>query len=83
MRDKIISALTFLIWVLGAILLSGGFFAGIAVMSDPSGGFFKGIFVMLIAVIYAILTLGFYFIASGIYENTRRTAAAVDKLANR
>ncbi len=84
MRDKIINSLSTVIWIFSILILLGGLIGGVAVMANPyQGGFLPGLIVIVGAVIYAILILGFYFMQLGIYEHTKRTAEAVEKLANR
>lgn len=83
MRDSIIKSLNFLVWLLGAIIFLAGLISGVAIMSLPQGGFLQGLMVIIGAAIYAILTLGFYFIAVGIYDHTKRTADATERMANR
>lgn len=84
MREKIIRSLSTVVWIFSILMLLGGLIGGVAVMANPyRGGFFPGLMVIVGTVIYAILILGFYFMQLGVYEHTKRTAEAVEKLANR
>lgn len=47
------------------------------------GGPLAGLFVLIGGGIYLLMIFGFLYLGLGIYQNTRRTAEAVEKLANR
>lgn len=66
--------------VLGAI---GVFAGGIAVMFSPTGGVLPGILAWIMGTIYLLLVGGMVYLGLGIYNNTRRTAEAVERLAQR
>ena len=56
----------------------------VVVMFDGrNGGFFAGIGVLIGGAIYVILTAGMLYLFLGIYQNTKRTADAVEELKNK
>lgn len=82
MRQTFISLLDKLVILIVALILIGAFFAGIFAMFQ-GGGFFAGIGIWIGGAVYAVLVGGMLFLFLGIHENTKRTAEAVEKLANR
>ncbi|XQZ43966.1 hypothetical protein E2978_01880 (plasmid) [Paracoccus yeei] len=64
--------------VLGAI---GVFAGGIAVMLSPTGGVLQGLLAWTMGAIYLLLMGGMVYLGLGIYNNTRRTAEAVERLS--
>ncbi|MCA2013883.1 hypothetical protein [Pararhodobacter sp. CCB-MM2] len=87
MRDFFINMLEKLINVLVIILLIGVLFGTVATLFIPSQ---NGIPSALVAVgvligglLYVTLMAGFMYLGLGIYQNTRRTAAAMEELAAR
>lgn len=83
MREFFIDALEVIIAVvliLGAIAV---LVAGIGSMFGAQGGFFRGIAVLIGGSVYLMLIGGMAYLGLGIYHNTRRTAEAVERLADR
>lgn len=80
MRDFVIKSLDILIWVVGGIIAIGGVIAGLFAIGQ---GEMQGIAIIIIAPLYAILFCGLFLLAIGVYNNTRRTAEALEKLAAR
>lgn len=88
MRDFFINSLEKLIGVIIVLMAIGvviGFF-GIAFGGGygpygQSGGFFVGLIFLLIGAIYVILMGGFMYLGVGIYQNTLRTAKAIEKMS--
>lgn len=83
MRDFFINALEKIIAtgvILGAIVVVVAAF-GMAISSE--GGILAGILVLIGGGIYLLLIGGFAFLGLGIYQNTLRTAEAVELLARR
>lgn len=76
MKDFVIRAMEFLVWVVGALVLLGGILAGVAFMSQ---GQMQGLAFIIGAPIYAIMLCGGFFVAIGIYYNTKRMADAMEK----
>ena len=66
--------------VLGAIavLVGGG-----AALFGPQGGIMRALAVWVGGAIYLIMFGGAIYLALGIYNNTRRTAEAVERMAGR
>ena len=87
MRDFFINLLEKLINVLVIVLLIGVLVGTVATLMVPSQ---SGIPSALVAVgvligglLYVTLMAGFMYLGLGIYQNTRRTAAAMEDLASR
>lgn len=66
--------------VLGAIAVV---ISGLVAMFSAQGGILQGLGVWIIGSIYLILMGGMIYLGLGIYNNTRRTADAVEKLSAR
>lgn len=81
MRQIVINSLDILAWVLGGILVLATVIAGFGIMAQK--GFLAGLLVIVGGVAYSILMLGMIFVAVGIHNNTKRTAAAVEELLKR
>ncbi|MCQ0971314.1 hypothetical protein MLD63_12860 [Paracoccus sp. TK19116] len=66
--------------VLGAIavLIGGG-----AALFGPQGGILQALAIWIGGALYLIIMGGFVYLGLGIYNNTRRTAEAVERMANR
>ncbi|WP_343080752.1 hypothetical protein [Ostreiculturibacter nitratireducens] len=94
MRDFFIRSLEMLInviVVLGAIIVVitavvvslGGPMGGQAMGPMGGGGPLAGLLVLIGGGIYLILVGGFMYLGLGIYQNTKRTAEAIEKLEAR
>ncbi len=81
MRELIIKSFDLLIWLLFALIAVGGTLYGFYVMFAQS--FLGGIFTIIFAILYAIITAGGLFLLIGIHENSKRTAEALEQMANR
>lgn len=66
--------------ILGAIAV---FLGGLAVMRSPQGGVLPGVMTWIVGAIYLIMMGGMVYLGLGIYNNTRRTAEAVERLSQR
>lgn len=66
--------------VLGAI---GVLIGGLTVMFSAQGGFLHGLMAWLFGAIYLIVMGGMVYLGLGIYNNTKRTAEAVERLSQR
>lgn len=66
--------------VLGAVVV---LVAGLVVMFSPTGGFLQGLATWAFGFVYLILMGGMIYLGLGIYNNTRRTAEAVEVLTRR
>lgn len=64
--------------VLGAAMIVIG---ALITMFSAQGGFLQGLAVLVVGSLYLILMAGMIYLGLGIYNNTRRTAEAVEKLA--
>ncbi|WP_136648602.1 hypothetical protein [Paracoccus aeridis] len=66
--------------VLGTLAIVGG---AVGVAFSPAGGILPAIGVLIGGFVYLCLIAGGIYIAIGIHDNTRRTAAAVEELLRR
>ena len=78
MRDKIIKSLDIIIWVIATIMVLAGLIVGLFMLAQ---GQVMGIGLIFGGVFYAILFAGSFFLLIGVYNNTKRTAEAVEKMA--
>lgn len=86
MRDFFINLLEKLINVFVIIALIGVVGGAIAASMAPQNGVpgvAVALGVLVIGVLYVVLMAGFMYLGLGIYQNTRRTAAAMEDLARR
>ena len=82
MRNTIVNSLGILIWVMGGLILVGGVISGVMTMSQPGGGGI-GLGIVVGSILYSIIFCGMFFMFMDIRDATRRTADAVENLANR
>lgn len=83
MRDFFIRSMEWIVnvaMVLGAIAVV---ISSVVVMFGAGGGFFQGIGILLVGMLYLILMGGMVYLGLGIYNNTRRTADAVEALVRK
>jgi hypothetical protein len=78
MRALIINSLDLLVWLLAGLIAIGGVVFGVMAVGQ---GQIAGIGIIIGGLLYAIIFAGMFFIVIGIHDNTKRTAAAVEKLA--
>ena len=83
MRDFFIGALDKLIAVvavlmcIGVVIVAGMVATGAGGPGQP-GGILPALFVLVAGAIYVIFVVGFMYLGLGIYQNTKRTAAALE-----
>ena len=80
MRNTIIKIFEILIWVIGALYAIGGVIGGIMVLAQ---GEIVGLGIIIGGLLGAVMIMALFFIQIGTYNNTKRTAEAVEKLAGR
>ncbi|WP_324753504.1 hypothetical protein [Roseovarius sp. Pro17] len=87
MRDFFIRSLEKLIGVIIVLMIIGVLvgFLGIAFGGSygpygQSGGFLAGLIFLVVGTIYVVLMGGFMYLGVGIYQNTLRTANAVEEM---
>ena len=83
MRDLFIRSMEWIVNIfitLGAIAVV---VSGLVVMFSDQGGFLRGLAVLFGGAIYLIVVGGIIYLGLGIYNNTRRTAEAVEALVSR
>ena len=80
MRETIIKIFEILIWIIGALYAIGGVIGGLFVLAQ---GEIAGLGIIIGGLLGAVVIMALFFIQIGIYNNTRRTADAVEKLAGR
>jgi len=94
MRDFFIRAMELIVNVLmillfvGLLLVSLAAMAGLgdfrmAGMTFPGGTVVLGLAMLVFGGLYLLLIGGFLYLGLGIYQNTRRTAEALERLASR
>jgi len=92
MRDFFINALERVIGVLvvlmsiGVVIAAGGAMIGGVTTVDGTvvgGGIIPGLLVLLFGSLYVILMAGFMYLGPGIYQNTRRMAETMDRMAQK
>lgn len=66
--------------ILGALVVVG---TGLFIMFSPTGGFLQGLATWAFGFVYLIVMGGMIYLGLGIYNNTRRTAEAVEVLTRR
>jgi len=66
-----------LIILMGVAVIVGGFGAIF------QGNFLGGLGILVGGSVYVVVMGGFLYLALGVYDNTKRTAEAVEKMANR
>ena len=90
MRDFFINAFEKVISVV-VVLMCIGVLGGAAAVAfggqtmgpNGAGGPFAGLLVLIGGAIYVIVVGGIMFLGLGIYQNTRKTAELMEKLANK
>lgn len=87
MRDFFISSYEKLVGLIIVLMGIGVILAALAASFGGSGegpesvgGPFAGLFVLIFGAVYLVLFGGFLYLSLGIYQNTKRTAEAVEKL---
>lgn len=94
MRDFFIRAMELIVNVLMILLFVGLLLASLAAMaglgdfrmagmSFPGGTVVLGLAMLVFGGLYLLLIGGFLYLGLGIYQNTRRTAEALEQLARR
>lgn len=86
MRDFFINSLEKIVGVLIILLSIAVVVGAVSIMFTPSirgGGFLPGIAVFLGGGLYVLVMGGFLYMGLGIYDNTKRTAIAIEKMANK
>ncbi len=80
MRQTIINSLDILVWIFGGIIALAAVVAGLTGLFQ---GQIAGIAILIGGLVYAVFIMGMFFLVIGIHDNTKRTAEAVEKLAQR
>lgn len=78
MRHTIIRSFDVLVWIMAVLIALGGFVVGGMAMGQGQG--LAGLLMIVGGVLYAIIFAGALFLIVGIYENTKRTADAIERL---
>ncbi|MBK4216192.1 hypothetical protein JJJ17_09675 [Paracoccus caeni] len=79
----------FILWmerIINVVIVIGAvsvFIGGLVVMFSAQGGFFQGLLAWVFGSIYLIVLGGMIYLGLGIYNNTKRTAEAVERLSQR
>lgn len=81
MRDFFINSLEKIVTVIVFLMALGVLFGGLGTMFTPEGGFIAGIVVWIVGAVYVLVMGGMLYLALGIYDNTKRTAEATERMA--
>lgn len=81
MRETIIKSFDLLITVMAGLIVITSVIIGFMVMFQ--GAFFMGLAYMIGGCLYAVIFAGGLYLLIGIYENSKRTADAVERLSTR
>ena len=81
MRDFVIRSFDLLIWVLTGLMVLSATVFGFGLMMNIS--FFMGLAAIIGGILSAIIFAGSLFLLVGIYDNSKRSAAAMERLAAR
>ena len=81
MRDFFINSLEKIVTVIILLMVIGVVLSGFGAMFNAQGGLLAGLAVWVFGGIYVLIMGGMLYLALGIYDNTRRTAAAVEALS--
>lgn len=84
MRDFFINSLGMLINILVVIMIIGVVIAaGSTLFSAYGGGLLPALGILIGGAAYVVLTAGMLYLFLGIYENTKRTAEAMEAMKNK
>jgi len=83
MRDFFISSFEKLVSLIVVLMVIGTVILAIAAMASPEGGFIPALLVLVVGSLYTIMMGGMLYLALGVYNNTKRTAEAVEILAKK
>ncbi len=81
MRDFFINSLEKIVTGIIILMTLGVLLSGVATIFNPQGGLLAGLAVWVFGGLYVLIMGGMLYLALGIHDNTRRTAAAVEALA--
>ncbi len=81
--EKLVGLVIILMCIAVAIAGFGTMFGGMAGPMGQGGGFLAGIAILIVGGIYVIFVGGLMYLALGIYQNTKKTAEAVQRLADK
>ncbi|MFV0245436.1 MAG: hypothetical protein ACK5IB_10515 [Qingshengfaniella sp.] len=83
MRDLIIGSFEKLVGLIVVVMLLAVVLGAVAMMFGSNGGFLPGLGFLVFGVVNIVLGAGIAYLVLGIHDNTRRTAEAMEKLADR
>lgn len=72
-----------IVLVLGAIGVVLGSLAVMAMPAIEGGGILGGLLLLVGGLVYVLIIGGMVFLGIGIYDNTKRSAEALERMANR
>lgn len=80
MRNFVIKSLELIIWIVAGLVTLAGVIGGLLALAQGEP---IGVLLIIGGPIYAILLSGMFFVMIGTYENTKRTADACERMANK
>lgn len=83
MRDFFIKSFEVIVSIVVIVSALVVFVGGLVMMFSHMGGFLQGLLFWVLGAIYVLFVGGAMFLGLGIYQNTKRTADATERLANR
>lgn len=81
MRNTIIRIFDILVWIVVVLIMLSSIVGGVGAGVE-SGSTLVGLLVILLGFVSAVLFAGFLFMIYSIYENSRRTADALERLVD-
>lgn len=81
MRQLVISLFDILTWLGMALIMILGLLGGVAASNSVGG--LAGVGVIVLGIILGVLFAGFSFLVHGIHANSKRSADALERLANK
>ncbi len=83
MRDFFIQSFEMIVSAIVVIAAIGVFIGGLVMMFNAQGGFLPGLGIWIVGGIYVLFLGGAMYLGLGIYQNTKRTADAIEALARK
>lgn len=83
MRDFFIQSFEMIVNVIVVVLAVGVVVGAIGTMFSDEGGFLQGLMVLIGGAVWVLFTGGIMYLGLGIYQNTRQTHEAIQRLADR
>ncbi|WP_299352556.1 hypothetical protein [uncultured Shimia sp.] len=83
MRDFFINSLEKIVSAIIVLMSLGVVLGGLGTMFTPEGGIIPGLMVWAFGAVYVLVMGGMMYLALGIHDNTKRTAEATERMADK